>query len=416
MFDFLGVADPRAGRRSPMDPEARQRQLFAIDAAGRPRAQPRASRRSISSRTSTGSIRAARSSSRTSSTASRRHSDAPARELPPRVPRLRGWSDPYYQQLPLHAARPPRAIDETCSANCSGRPVGRSARGPASASARAGTRSSSRRWCRPSPEAGSLDGKKGATGWRGRLTTLALPGTVQAVLAARIDRLEEREKRVLQTAAVIGKELHRADLAPCAPDSRGGSGRALEKLVAGEFLYEAGALSGAGVHLQARPHAGGDLQFASQGAAPDAPRAGWTSDRRPFRGSARRASEPTRASLLPQSQHREGDRVFTTGGGACRTSLGECGGHQPPDHCTEAARDATRHSRARTTGARPADRPGRAATTREGICLARSGQGVRSGAGALSAGGGDTRADTRAAGALGILRAAGGVQGGIRAW
>src|SRR5207244_895166 len=36
---------------------------------------------------------------------------------------------------------------------------------------------------------------------------IAIPSTVQAVLAARIDRLPEREKAVLQTAAVIGREL-----------------------------------------------------------------------------------------------------------------------------------------------------------------------------------------------------------------
>jgi adenylate cyclase len=36
---------------------------------------------------------------------------------------------------------------------------------------------------------------------------VAIPATVQAVLAARIDRLPEREKQILQTAAVIGKEF-----------------------------------------------------------------------------------------------------------------------------------------------------------------------------------------------------------------
>jgi hypothetical protein len=36
---------------------------------------------------------------------------------------------------------------------------------------------------------------------------IGLPATVQSVLAARIDRLPEREKRVLQTASVIGKKF-----------------------------------------------------------------------------------------------------------------------------------------------------------------------------------------------------------------
>ena len=38
-------------------------------------------------------------------------------------------------------------------------------------------------------------------------TPLRIPNTVQAVLAARIDRLPSETKRVLQTAAVIGREV-----------------------------------------------------------------------------------------------------------------------------------------------------------------------------------------------------------------
>src|SRR5262245_39932447 len=56
-------------------------------------------------------------------------------------------------------------------------------------------------------EAGSLDGSKGAYRLRAPVETLVLPVSVQVVLGARIDRLPEREKHVLQTAAVIGKEF-----------------------------------------------------------------------------------------------------------------------------------------------------------------------------------------------------------------
>src|ERR1700747_139923 len=49
-------------------------------------------------------------------------------------------------------------------------------------------------------EAGSLVGDRGAYGLARPATELTLPATVQAVLAARIDRLEERDKYVLQTA------------------------------------------------------------------------------------------------------------------------------------------------------------------------------------------------------------------------
>jgi adenylate cyclase len=61
---------------------------------------------------------------------------------------------------------------------------------------------------------------------------------VQAVLAARIDRLEPREKAVLQAAAVIGKEFPQpvlervTELAPAELEE------ALRGLVAGEFVYE----------------------------------------------------------------------------------------------------------------------------------------------------------------------------------
>src|SRR5439155_1408718 len=53
-------------------------------------------------------------------------------------------------------------------------------------------------------EAGSLTGAKGAYRLVRPVEELAIPPTVHAVLAARIDRLPEREKAVLQTAAVSG--------------------------------------------------------------------------------------------------------------------------------------------------------------------------------------------------------------------
>src|SRR5207247_4258670 len=56
-------------------------------------------------------------------------------------------------------------------------------------------------------EAGSLAGTKGAYRVVRPVAELALPPTVQAVLAGRIDRLPAREKDVLGTAAVIGKDV-----------------------------------------------------------------------------------------------------------------------------------------------------------------------------------------------------------------
>ena len=55
-------------------------------------------------------------------------------------------------------------------------------------------------------ESGGVEGERGAFRAAGPIDDAALPATVQAVLAARIDRLAERDKSVLQAAAVIGHQ------------------------------------------------------------------------------------------------------------------------------------------------------------------------------------------------------------------
>jgi len=92
-------------------------------------------------------------------------------------------------------------------------------------------------------ESGHLAGARGAY----RLTTpveaLNVPASVQAVLAARIDRLPEREKQVLQTTSVIGKTFSEALLgrvvASVAAMGETELSASLSALVAAEFLYEA---------------------------------------------------------------------------------------------------------------------------------------------------------------------------------
>ena len=70
------------------------------------------------------------------------------------------------------------------------------------------------------------------------LQSIQVPATVQAVLAARIDRLPSEAKRLLQTAAVIGTEIPFLLLAAIAdlPDTE--LHRHLAHLQAAEFLYE----------------------------------------------------------------------------------------------------------------------------------------------------------------------------------
>jgi predicted ATPase/class 3 adenylate cyclase len=70
------------------------------------------------------------------------------------------------------------------------------------------------------------------------LDSLQVPATVQAVLAARIDRLPPEEKRLLQTAAVIGTEVPLPLLQAIAALPEDELHRHLARLQAAEFLYE----------------------------------------------------------------------------------------------------------------------------------------------------------------------------------
>jgi class 3 adenylate cyclase/tetratricopeptide (TPR) repeat protein len=68
--------------------------------------------------------------------------------------------------------------------------------------------------------------------------TIQVPATVQAVLAARIDRLSAEDKLLLQTAAVIGKDLPFPLLQAIAGLPEEALRGALTHLQAAEFLYE----------------------------------------------------------------------------------------------------------------------------------------------------------------------------------
>ncbi len=56
-------------------------------------------------------------------------------------------------------------------------------------------------------ERGDFDGEEGAYRLKGGLDSIPLPPTVQAVVAARIDRLQETAKQVLEIASVVGREI-----------------------------------------------------------------------------------------------------------------------------------------------------------------------------------------------------------------
>ena len=88
-------------------------------------------------------------------------------------------------------------------------------------------------------EAGSLDGERGAYRLVAPVTGAEVPSSVQAVLAARIDRLAPHDKAVLQAAAVIGKEFAAGVLERVARAGAGPAGRrAGSPACAGEFVHE----------------------------------------------------------------------------------------------------------------------------------------------------------------------------------
>jgi predicted ATPase len=87
-------------------------------------------------------------------------------------------------------------------------------------------------------ETGVLMGEQGAYRLAQALPTIQVPATVQAVLAARIDRLPPEDKRLLQTAAVISTEVPLLLLQAIAEVPEEALHRSLARLQAAEFLYE----------------------------------------------------------------------------------------------------------------------------------------------------------------------------------
>jgi tetratricopeptide (TPR) repeat protein len=88
-------------------------------------------------------------------------------------------------------------------------------------------------------ETGALAGQRGAYRLVKALSTVTVPATVQAILAARIDRLSADDKRLLQAAAVVGKDVPFALLLAVADLPEDELRRALGRLQISEFLYEA---------------------------------------------------------------------------------------------------------------------------------------------------------------------------------
>ncbi|MEK7702116.1 MAG: AAA family ATPase [candidate division NC10 bacterium] len=88
-------------------------------------------------------------------------------------------------------------------------------------------------------ETGTLTGTRGTYRLEKPVQSLQIPATAQAILTARIDRLAPEDKRLLQAASVIGKDVPFTLLQAAADEGEERLRQGLGHLQAGEFLYEA---------------------------------------------------------------------------------------------------------------------------------------------------------------------------------
>jgi adenylate cyclase len=233
IFDFLGVPDPE---RAPpqIDPEARQRQLFAI---GRRLIQARSRREpaiylledlhwfdEASEAFLANSVEAVGGTRTLLLTNFRPEFHA-------------AWMrKSYYQQLPLLPLGP-EAIDELLhdllGTDDSLQALARQIR-----ERTGGNPFFIEEVVQALVERGNLAGERGVYRLVGSVEEVAIPPTVQAVLAARIDRLDERDKQVLQTAAVIGRDFPEPVLRRVSQVPEDELAAAISGLIGAEFLYE----------------------------------------------------------------------------------------------------------------------------------------------------------------------------------
>jgi class 3 adenylate cyclase/tetratricopeptide (TPR) repeat protein len=88
-------------------------------------------------------------------------------------------------------------------------------------------------------ETAVLSGERGAYHVAKAAQTFQIPATAQAILASRIDRLSPEDKRLLQAASAIGKDVPFTILQEIADAPEEAVRRGLNRLQAAEFLYEA---------------------------------------------------------------------------------------------------------------------------------------------------------------------------------
>jgi adenylate cyclase len=87
-------------------------------------------------------------------------------------------------------------------------------------------------------ERGDFEGERGSFRLKGGVDAVPLPATVQAVIGARIDRLEENAKGVLEIASIIGREISLLVLDRVAGMEPAELSEAVQHLRHAELLYD----------------------------------------------------------------------------------------------------------------------------------------------------------------------------------
>ena len=225
-------------------------------------------------------------------------------------------------------------------------------------------------------ETQGLVGERGSYRLAKPLTTIQVPATVQAVLASRIDRLDTDDKRLLQAAAVIGKDVAFTILTAVGEMPEEELRHRLTRLQQAEFLFETGLfpdLEYTFTHALTHGVAYGSLLQERRRTLHG--RILETLERQPR--PARRADRAARRSRLPRRGVAEGGDLSAAGGRQGGGALGQPRGGRAARAGADRAGEPAGEPRSQRGGHRHAarDAPAAAAAGR-----------ASEGAGALAAG------------------------------
>ena len=117
-------------------------------------------------------------------------------------------------------------------------------------------------------ERGDFEGEKGAYRLKGGIDAIPLPSTVQAVIAARIDRLEENAKKVLEIASVVGREISISILDLVTGLTPTELSEAIQHLRQAELLYDVPSFRTAASCISSSTYPGGCLSIVTTRTSP----------------------------------------------------------------------------------------------------------------------------------------------------